>query len=111
LIGGIIAGGPGQANGQLVVRALGPELRRNGIANALGDPTVELRDANGSMIGFNDDWSTNYQEIPGALLPHYGPESALRISLPRGNYTSLVRPKAGGAGVALVEFYDLRSEN
>ncbi len=108
LIGGIIAGGSGNANAELVVRALGPQLRRYGIFNALEDPMLELRDVNGNVIAFNDDWSTNYQEIPGELYPPFSQESALRVSLPRGNYTAVVRAKAKGGGVALVEFYDLR---
>jgi hypothetical protein len=108
LIGGIIAGGDGQANAQVVVRAIGPQLRRNGIFNALEDPTLEVRDANGAVVGFNDDWFANYEQIPGELQPYNSRESAMRLSLPRGSYTALVRPKANSVGVALVEFYDLR---
>ena len=108
LIGGIIAAGDGQANAELVVRAIGPQLRRNGIFNALDDPMLEVRDANGNLIAFNDDWVANYQQIPGDLQPHFNQESALRLSLPRGNYTAIVRAKSNSGGVALVEFYDLR---
>jgi hypothetical protein len=108
LIGGIIAAGDGQANAELVVRAIGPQLRRNGIFNALDDPTLELRDANGVVVAFNDNWVANFQQIPGELQPHFNEESALRLSLPRGNYTALVRAKGNSGGVALVEFYDLR---
>jgi hypothetical protein len=109
LIGGIIAGGDGPANAQIVVRAIGPQLRRNGIFNALEDPTLEVRDANGGVVAFNDDWFANYEQIPGELQPYDSRESALRLSLPRGNYTALVRPKPNSSGgVALVEFYDLR---
>jgi hypothetical protein len=32
----------------------------------------------------------------------------MHLSLPRANYTAIVRPKAGASGVALVEVYDLR---
>jgi len=108
LIGGIIAAGDGQANAELVVRAIGPQLRRNGIFNALDDPMLEVRDANGNLIAFNDDWVANSQQIPGDLQPHFTQESALRLSLPRGNYTAIVRAKANSGGIALVEFYDLR---
>ncbi|MFN2623068.1 MAG: hypothetical protein ABR611_09500 [Chthoniobacterales bacterium] len=110
LIGGIIAGGSGQANADIVVRALGPELRNYGIMNALGDPTLEVRDANGGVIGFNDDWFGNYPDPVAAngLAPSDKAESAIYLSLPPGNYTAIVRARANSGGVALVEFYDLR---
>ena len=109
LIGGIIAGGPGAANAELVVRARGPGLAFSGIYNSLPDPTLELRDANGNVIGFNDD--ADVSKIPSPLNSLYQGESALRVSLPRGNYTALVRAKPDRSGIALVEFYDLRANN
>jgi hypothetical protein len=108
LIGGVIVAGDGQANDDVVVRAIGPQLRRNGIFDALDDPTLELRDGNGNVVAFNDDWGTNFDQIPSEFRPFQSPESALRVSLPRGNFTAIVRPKGNGAGVALVEIYDLR---
>ena len=108
LIGGIIAGGDGQGNTVVVARAIGPQLRRNGVLNAIEDPTLELRDHNGSLVAFNDNWGDNFDQIPGELQPGHTRESALRVSLPRGNYTAIVRPKGDLGGVALVEFYDLR---
>lgn len=109
LIGGMIAGGNGQANAEIVVRAIGPQLRRNGIFNALDDPTLELRDANGVVVAFNDDWSANSDQLTHTgLTPFNSTESAMQLSLPRGNYTAIVRAKGNSGGVALVEFYDLR---
>jgi hypothetical protein len=108
LIGGIIAGGDGPENAQIVVRAIGPQLRRNGIFNALEDPTLEVRDVNGGLLAFNDDWFANYEEIPTELHPYHSRESAIRLSVPHGSYTALVRVKANSGGVALVEFFDLR---
>lgn len=108
LIGGIIAAGDGPANAEIVVRALGPQLRRHGILNALEDPTLEVRNANGGVIAFNDNWFANHEAIPSQFHPHHDRESAMRLSLPQGNYTALVRAKANSGGVALVEFYDLR---
>jgi hypothetical protein len=110
LIGGMIAGGSGPANSDIVVRALGPELRAFGIPNALDDPTLEVRDSNGMVVGLNDNWSGDYSDLVGAngLAPSDHAESAMYLSLPRGSYTAIVRPKANRGGVALVEFYDLR---
>jgi hypothetical protein len=110
LIGGIIAGGSGQANADIVARALGPELRNYGISNALDDPTLEVRDTNGAIVGFNDDWSSTSSNpvVSNGLAPSDQRESAMYLSLPRGNYTAIVRAKPNSSGVALVEFYDLR---
>jgi hypothetical protein len=109
LIGGIIAGG-GQGNDEVVVRAIGPELERAGIFNALSDPTLELRDNNGALVASNDDWGVNYYDFLPVyeLAPGFEKDSAMRLSLPAGNYTALVRPKGSMGGVAVVEFYDLR---
>lgn len=108
LIGGVIVAGDGQANDEVVVRAIGPQLRRNGVFNALDDPTLELRDGNGGVVASNDDWGTNFDQIPSEFRPFQSAESAVRVSLPRGSYTAIVRAKANSGGVALVEFYDLR---
>jgi hypothetical protein len=108
LIGGVIAGGPGEANAELVVRALGPSLHFSGVVNALVDLTLELRDANGNAVGFNQDALAIGREFPSAFSGLGGGESAIRVSLPRGNYTALVRAKPDRGGIALVEFYDLR---
>jgi hypothetical protein len=109
LIGGIIIGG-GQANAEIIVRAIGPSLRRVGIYNALDDPTLELRDKNGTLVAFNDDWGVNYYDFLPIyeLAPASSQDSGFRLSLPAGNYTAIVRAKANSGGVALVEFYDLR---
>jgi hypothetical protein len=40
----------------LVVRAIGPSLADAGIADPLPNPTIELHDGNGAVIGFNDNW-------------------------------------------------------
>jgi hypothetical protein len=107
LIGGVIIGGDGQANDEVIVRAIGPTMRRGGVLNALDDPTLELRDSNGGLLAFNDDWGTNFDQIPNDYRPPEKTESALRASLPRGHYTAIVRAKPNSGGVGLVEFYDL----
>jgi hypothetical protein len=108
LIGGIIAGGPGEANAELVVRGLGPSLHFRGVVDAVNDLTLELRDANGDLVGSNQEATGNPRDIPPALSSLQGGESAIRVSLPRGIYTALVWAKPDRSGVALVEFYDLR---
>ncbi len=48
LIGGFIAGGSGEGNAELVVRGIGPLLSQAGVTGFLPDPTLELRNAQGS---------------------------------------------------------------
>lgn len=109
LIAGVIAGGQGQANAEVVVRAIGPSLKDSGISDALADPTIEVRNADGEVLAFNDDF-TNYDSLGvSALIPPNNAESAIRLSLARGQYTAIVRPKPGSTGgIGLVESYDLR---
>ena len=51
LIGGLIV--LGQNPLRVIVRAIGPSLPLPG---ALADPTLELRDGDGALVAFNDDW-------------------------------------------------------
>ena len=57
LIGGTIVLGNGAQ--RVIVRAIGPSLA---LAGKLADPTLELRDGNGTLIRSNDNWRTGGQE-------------------------------------------------
>ncbi|HMJ06281.1 MAG TPA: peptidylprolyl isomerase [Chthoniobacterales bacterium] len=114
LIGGfIVRGGTSKS---LAVRAIGPSLTGTGIANALSDPTLEVRDVNANLVGSNNDWNDGPD---GQLLDalHIAPtaekESALIVNVPSGaankNYTAIVRSSNGTPGIGLVEVYDLDS--
>ena len=108
LIAGLIigAGDPRRT----VLRAIGPELKSFGVPTALDDTTLELRDANGVMIGSNDNWhdAPNASELSTTgLAPTLDPESALLITLGPGHYTSLVRGANNTSGVGLAEAYKL----
>jgi hypothetical protein len=109
MIGGFILG-EGSQNRRILVRAIGPSLSGSGIANALADPTLELRDSNGALIGSNDDWRTRQEaEIQATGIPPTNDlESALIAELPPGNYTAIVAGKNGSVGVGLVEAYALQ---
>jgi hypothetical protein len=95
----------------VVVRALGPSLKALGIAGALDDPTLEIHDSQGNLIGSNDNWQQNgFQavQIQGIGLPPTSAlESAIITTLNAGTYTAIVRGARGTTGVALVEVYDL----
>src|SRR5206468_275356 len=119
MIGGFIVQGTGTKS--VIIRAIGPELTQYGITNALANPTLELHDATGALIGSNDNWQTT---IIGGIItsnqvsdiqnsghvPTEASESAIIANLAPGNYTAIVRGVSNTTGVALVEAYDLSYE-
>jgi hypothetical protein len=116
MIGGFIV--PGTATKRVIVRAIGPDLTRYGVPNALADPTLELHDSNGALIASNNNWmqtiiggiitSNQFREIhDSGYAPSDGRESTIIADLPAGNYTAIVRGVNNMMGVALVEIYDL----
>jgi uncharacterized delta-60 repeat protein len=109
LIGGFIIGGNGGGNSHVIVRALGPSLIAFQIGAPLPDPTLEIKNANGSTLAFNDDWQQSPQadEIRTRGLAPADKESAVMISLPNGGFTAIVRGKGGATGVAVVEVYNV----
>ncbi len=109
MIGGFIVRGDMPAT--VIVRAIGPSLTAYGVAGALQDPTLELHDGTGAVIGTNDNW----QNDPGAaqiqadhLAPTDNRESATIVTLAPGNYTAIVRGQNDTTGVALVEAFVLQ---
>jgi N-acetylneuraminic acid mutarotase len=108
MIGGLIITGSGSEI--VVVRAIGPSLTQLGVANALADPMLELRDRNGALIASNDNWiaAPNKQAIiDSSLAPGKNLESAILTSLNPGSYTAIVRGANNGVGVAVVEVFGL----
>jgi hypothetical protein len=104
LIGGLIV--LGQSPLRVLVRAIGPSLPLPG---ALGDPTLELRDGNGTLAAANDNWRTDQEAeiIATGVPPSSDLESAIVRNLAPGPYTAIVRGVNGTTGVALVEVYSL----
>jgi hypothetical protein len=113
MVGGIIVdGGSPGASTKVMVRAIGPSLP---VAGALADPTLELRDNNGTLVAFNDNWktrpdgTTQQAEIEATTIPPSSNlESAIVEMLGPGQYTALVRGRDLTTGVGLVEVYNLR---
>lgn len=108
LIGGFIITGSGAK--KVLIRAIGPSLTRNGIAGALADPTLELRDSTGALITSNDNWkdSPDATAIKATGIPPTNTfESAILRDLSPGSYTAIVAGKNGGTGIGLVEIYDV----
>jgi hypothetical protein len=119
LIGGFIV--VGVQPKRVIIRAIGPELTRYGVPNALANPTLELHDGTGALIASNNNWATTI--IGGVITSNqvheiqasgYAPgdplESAIIADLPAGNYTAIARGVNNLTGVALVEVYDLSPE-
>jgi hypothetical protein len=106
LIGGFISG-PGSDDGKVLMRAIGPSLASAGVSGALEDPTLELFDANGESVAFNNDWQdTVGDEILGTgLAPSEDAESAILTTQLAGASTVIVRGANDTSGVALVEAY------
>src|SRR4051794_36500044 len=109
MIGGFIV--RGDVNKRMLMRARGPSLFLNGvpITGRLMDPSMELRDANGTLIKANDNWRTDQQaEIAASsIAPTDDHEPAVVSTLAPGNYTTIVRGVNNTTGIALVEMYDL----
>jgi hypothetical protein len=112
IAGVIVGGGSSFGAADVLVRALGPSIPIN---YALPDPTLELYDANGNVIAFNDDWKTRPDgssqeaEISATrIAPVREVESALLRRLPAANYTAIIRAKNNTAGIGLVEVYNLQ---
>jgi hypothetical protein len=108
LIGGFIV--TGNAPKDVVVRGIGPSLVQFGVTDALADPTLELRSADGALIFANDDWQDNSAQA--AQLTSLGlglqnsKEAGISASLQPGAYSAILAGKDQTKGVGLVEVYD-----
>lgn len=111
LIGGFILGG-GNEGTRVVVRAIGPSLAGAGVVNPLANPTLDLRDANGARLVFNDNWRDDPQqaaELSGlGIQPQNELEAAIVARIPPGSYTAITAGANGGTGVGLVEVYNVK---
>ncbi|HEU0275975.1 MAG TPA: sialidase family protein [Candidatus Udaeobacter sp.] len=119
MIGGFIVNGNGPKT--VIVRAIGPELTRFGIPNALADPALDLHNGSGALIASNNNWQST---IIGGIIhsdqvsaiqasghaPTQPSESAIIATLQPGNYTAIVRGVSNTTGVGLVEVYDLSTD-
>ncbi|MFL6520333.1 MAG: Calx-beta domain-containing protein [Chthoniobacterales bacterium] len=96
---------------RILIRGLGPSLASHGISNPLIDPTLELRDGNGSLVIADNDWQDDpaqaAQITADGLAPSDSMESALAATLSPGLYTAILSGRNNGTGIGLVEVYDL----
>jgi len=116
LIGGFIVQGNGPK--KVILRAIGPSLTAAGLNGVLADPRLELHDADGTLIGRNDNWRTTQTGgvITGdqttdiqssTLAPTNEAEAAIVATLVPKAYTAIVRGAPNQTGIGLAEVYDL----
>ena len=104
----------GTAPKRLMIRGIGPSLP---VAGALSDPTIIVRDSEGTVIGQNNNWrETQEAEITASgLAPKENRESAVIVNVTGSDdinsYTAELTGAGGAAGVGLVEVYDLEAES
>jgi hypothetical protein len=113
LIGGFIIAGNATKN--IAVRGIGPSLTALGISDALADPTLELRGANGALIVANDNWQDDPAQAAqltamGLSFQDSREAGIVASLLPGASYTTILAGKNGGTGVGLVEVYDTNHE-
>jgi len=108
LIGGFIVG-DGETD-TVVIRAIGPSLADQEVADPLQDPTLDLYNSDGAVIMSNDNWRDSQETLlqSSGLTPTNDFESAIITSLAAGEYTAIVRGKNDTTGVALVEIFNLQ---
>ena len=105
MIGGFVI--QGDSPQTVTVRARGPSLIPFGITNALADPVLELL-AGQVILATNDDWQSSADAAAiqaSGFAPSDAKEAVIRITLPPGAYTAIVRGKNGGTGVGIIEAF------
>jgi uncharacterized protein GlcG (DUF336 family) len=110
MIGGFIISGT-TGTTRVLVRTVAPSLIAAGIADAMPDPMIELRDVNGTLIAANDNWREGPElEIQETkLAPTNDLESAIITTLPSGLYTAIIHERTGQSGIGLFEVYNLQN--
>jgi hypothetical protein len=111
LIGGFMLGGDPRSS-RIAIRGLGPSLAQFGLSNVLADPTLEMHNADGTIVISNDNWTDDpvsaAELFASGLAPQNGHESGIFASLPPGQFTVILAGKNGGVGIGLVEIYNLK---
>lgn len=112
LIAGFVVGGSTPRT--VLVRALGPQLAKNGVGGTLADPTITIYSGS-TKVAENDNWSdatnaasvaTTATQVGAGALASGSKDAALLVTLNPGVYTAQVTGVGGTTGVALVELYE-----
>ena len=96
MIGGFMLGG-NSASTRVRARGSDLPLTNFGLSNVLADPTLELRDGNGTLLVSNDNWQDDpisaAQLTANGLAPQNSLESGIFTTLPPGAFTALLAGK------------------
>lgn len=97
---------------RIVLRGIGPSLTPRGVVDAIADPALSLNNASGTLLAYNDDYSSaplgdRNTLASNRLTPTDPRESAIVATLDPGSYTAILRGKTNGNG--MVEVYDIAS--
>jgi hypothetical protein len=100
---------------QVLIRGLGPNLKKYGVNGTLEDPVLKLYSIQ-TQIGTNDDWSVDPAAAAAitrvsalAHAPQLDPgskDSAMVVTLAPGAYTAQLIGKDGGTGNGMIEIYE-----
>ena len=111
MIAGIIVKGTG--NRTLYIRGNGPSLPDN-LTDRLSDTTLEMLDASGQRIAFNDNWRDNENFasiIATTIQPGFIEEAALLVNVPASPsgtaYTIALRGANDTEGLAIIEVFEV----
>lgn len=96
----------------MAIRGIGPSLAAFGVGDALPDPTLELHAADGALIAGNDNWQDDTGQAAqltakGLGLQHPSESGIVATLQPGASYTAVLAGKNGGAGLGLLEIYDI----
>ena len=104
IIAGFMLGNNG-GDDAVVVRGLGPSLTAAGVSSVLANPTLELRNSDGTLQISNNDWQDSPTQAAlitaAGLAPSNNLESAIAATLPPGLYTALLAGLNNTTGNAL----------
>lgn len=105
----MIAGFISAGTTRVIARGIGPSLAAQDVAGALEDPSLDLVNANGTILNSNNNWKdTQRAEIEATTIPPpHDLEAALVATLPAGPYTLVLRGVNATSGIAVVEVYEL----
>jgi YVTN family beta-propeller protein len=128
LFTGFVISGTGSKS--LIVRGIGPALAEFGLSGVIEDPTLALydsatsanlitRDAAWQMppmppatapwlgtVSPTDATESDFAKVGAFALPQGSADTAVKISLPAGAYTTQISSAGGNSGIVLAELYD-----
>ncbi|MES2695792.1 MAG: MBG domain-containing protein [Verrucomicrobiota bacterium] len=108
IVGFVLAG---DTPSRVLIRGIGPTLALFGVANAITNPQLSLRDAAGTLLGENDDWNpvdaATAQSAGAFPLPLGSQDAALVLTLNPGAYTVQLASSNSATGIALLEVYEM----